>query len=124
MQEQQVKSAGGTDVQPTDIVFECPQCGKSLAIDPRGAGFVITCPDCKTEVQVPPPVGEPGEELSEADSGGDEEGVDLAERVRLLERFHAIDQERLQQISAELGLIQAAIDRVVTLLDDAQTPQS
>ena len=123
MNEQQVKSAGATDVQPTDIIFECPQCGKSLAIDPRGAGFVITCPDCQNQLQVPSQASDE-QTLSEAESGGDEPVVDLAERVRLLERFHAIDQERLQQISAELGLIQAAIDRVVTLLDDAQVPQS
>ena len=121
MQEQQkVKSAGATDVQPTDIVFECPQCGKSLAIDPRGIGLVVVCPDCQTQVQVPAPRFDAAE-LSNEESGGGEQVVDLAERVRLLERFHAIDQERLQQISAEMGLIQSALDRVVTLLNDAQT---
>lgn len=122
MQEQQVKSAGGGDLQPDDIVFECPTCGKSLAIDPRGMGLVVTCPDCQTQVQVP-------EVEEEADPVGEETQitevpVDLAERVRLLERFHAIDQERLQQISAEVGLIQSALDRVVALITDAQqTPQ-
>jgi|APTNR8051073442_1049403.scaffolds.fasta_scaffold00131_38 predicted RNA-binding Zn-ribbon protein involved in translation (DUF1610 family) len=120
-EQQQVKSAGATDVQPTDIVFECPQCGKSLAIDPRGIGLVVVCPDCQTQVQVPAPRLDEAE-LSDEDTGGEELGVDLAERVRLLERFHALDQERLQQISAEMGLIQAALDRVVTLLNDAQTP--
>lgn len=122
MQEQQVKSAGGGDLQPDDIVFECPTCGKSLAIDPRGMGLVVTCPDCQTQVQVPEveeeaaPVGE--------ETQITEVPVDLAERVRLLERFHAIDQERLQQISAEVGLIQSALDRVVALITDAQqTPQ-
>ncbi len=115
MQEQKVKSAGATDVQPTDIVFECPQCGKSLAIDPRGAGLVVTCPDCQTQVQVP--VAEPAEEQP----GGDEQGIDLATRVRMLEGLHARDQARLKQINAELGLIQAAIDRVVSLLEDAKS---
>lgn len=121
MQEQQVKSAGATDVQPTDVIFECPQCGKSLAIDPRGVGLLVTCPDCQTQVQVPMPVLESAE-LSDEETGGDEPVVDLAERLQLLERFHAMDQERLQQISAEMGLIQAALDRVVTLLNEAQTP--
>jgi predicted RNA-binding Zn-ribbon protein involved in translation (DUF1610 family) len=120
-EQQQVKSASATDVQPTDIIFECPQCGKSLAIDPRGIGLVISCPDCQTQVEVPAPRLDPAE-LSDEDTGGDELGVDLAERIRLLERFHALDQDRLQQISAEMGLIQAALDRVVTLLNDAQTP--
>lgn len=118
MQEQKVKSAGATDVQPTDIVFECPQCGKSLAIDPRGIGLVVICPDCQTQVQVPAPRLDTIE-MSEEDTGG-ERGVNLTERIRLLERFRAVDQERLQQISAEMGLIQSALDRVVTLLNDAQ----
>ena len=91
-EQQQVKSAGATDVQPTDIIFECPQCGKSLAIDPRGIGLVIACPDCRTEVQVPAPQLDEAE-LTDEDTGGDEQGVDLAERVRLLERFHAMDQD-------------------------------
>lgn len=124
MQErQQVKSAGATDVQPTDIVFECPQCGKSLAIDPRGIGLVIECPGCQTQVLVPAPRLDE-EALSDEETGGDEQGIDLAERLQLLERFHALDQQRLQQISAEMGLIQAALDRVVDLLNDAQTPPS
>ena len=119
MQEQQVKSASGGDLQPDDIVFECPKCGKSLAIDPRGMGMVVTCPDCQTPIQVP--------ELDGGDQTGEETQiteipVDLAERVQLLERFHAMDQERIQQISAEVGLIQAALDRVVALITDAQQP--
>ncbi len=121
MQKQQVKSAAGGDLQPDDIVFECPTCGKSLGIDPRGVGLVVTCPDCQSQIQVP--------EVEEADQNGEETQitevpVDLAERVRLLERFHAIDQERLQQISAEVGLIQSALDRVVALITDAQQTPS
>ena len=121
MQEQQVRSAGGGDLQPDDIVFECPTCGKSLAIDPRGVGLVISCADCQTQVQVPELEGS---DLSGEETQITEAPVDLAEQVRLLERFHAIDQERLQQISAEVGLIQSALDRVVALITDAQqTPQ-
>ena len=37
----------------TDIVFDCPHCGKSLAIDARGAGLMINCPECQLDVQVP-----------------------------------------------------------------------
>ena len=37
----------------TDIVFDCPHCGKSLAIDARGAGLMINCPECEQDVQVP-----------------------------------------------------------------------
>ena len=120
MSEQQVKSAGGSDVQPDDIIFECPKCGKSLAIDPRGSGLVVACPDCQTEVQVPGLE----EEAAPEPAAVPEAAPDLAERIHLLERFHAIDQERLQQINAEIGLIQAALDRVVALISDAQTPSA
>lgn len=36
-----------------DILFDCPNCGKNLGIDARGAGLVVTCPDCGTKMQVP-----------------------------------------------------------------------
>lgn len=113
--QQEVKAAGSGDVRPDDIIFECPQCGKSLAIDVRGAGYLVKCPDCGTQVQVP------GFESGEgaAHEGAASAGGDAADRVRQLERLRALDHERLQQISGELALIQAAIDRVVGLLEDA-----
>jgi len=111
---QPVKAASGSDVQPTDIIFECPQCGKSLAIDLQGSGLVVACPDCATQIQVPGL--EPVDALTEADTGGDEEEVDLAARVRALEKQHAADQERLEAIARELDLIQAALDRMVDAL--------
>lgn len=63
----------GAEIGDTDIVFECPKCGKSLVIDYRGAGLQITCSDCGTEVLVPIPDGmelgdldlEPGEILKQ-----------------------------------------------------------
>ena len=36
-----------------DIVFNCPQCTKSLSIDERGAGRKVKCVDCGKEVVVP-----------------------------------------------------------------------
>lgn len=121
MQEQKVKSVGGGDVQDTDIVFECPQCGKSLAIDPRGAGFVVTCPDCQTQVQVPLPPEETGAGtvIQEAE---EDDVPDLPSQLHQLQRLHHMDRERLKQISAEIGLIQASIDRMVGLLDEAEPP--
>ncbi|MBT3295879.1 MAG: hypothetical protein HN919_07455 [Verrucomicrobia bacterium] len=47
----------GDEVQDTDIVFDCPHCGKSLCIDYKGAGLNITCTDCGEEVVVPIPAG-------------------------------------------------------------------
>ena len=40
-------------VPATDIVFECPYCKKSHAINRRGAGIVISCTDCRRSITVP-----------------------------------------------------------------------
>ena len=38
-----------------DIYFKC-QCGKNMAIDQRGVGFAVPCPDCGRENTVPEPI--------------------------------------------------------------------
>ncbi len=51
---------GNTDdaeILETDIVFDCPHCGKSLVIDYRGAGLQIRCSECGENVLVPIPDG-------------------------------------------------------------------
>lgn len=127
----EVRSAAQTELQPDDIIFECPQCGKSLAIDVRGAGFIVRCPDCKAEIQVPG-IGpradsEPSEPqptpppIFNIDSATPEE---LRAELHRLSRQHALDAERFQRISAELGLIQAAIDRLVGLIEEAQSGEA
>ena len=45
------------DIRPTDIVFDCPNCGHSLCIDYRGAGLQTHCVECGATVQVPIPEG-------------------------------------------------------------------
>jgi len=47
----------GDEIRPTDIVFDCPNCGHNLAIDYRGAGLQITCVECKMPTLVPIPDG-------------------------------------------------------------------
>ena len=41
------------EIRDTDIVFDCPHCGKNLVIDYRGAGLQINCSDCGEQVLVP-----------------------------------------------------------------------
>jgi len=57
-------NAGG--IQYTDIVFDCPHCGKSLAIDRRGVGLTISCVACGNHVIVPTPVGLTGRQSQAA----------------------------------------------------------
>lgn len=37
-----------------DILFECPACGKSLVVDESAEGLIVDCPQCRTNVIVPP----------------------------------------------------------------------
>ena len=46
-----------TEIRDTDIVFDCPHCGKNLVIDYRGAGLQINCSECGEPVLVPIPDG-------------------------------------------------------------------
>lgn len=47
----------------SDIQFNCPECGHSLAVDSAGAGLLVPCPECKKEITIPagppspPPIG-------------------------------------------------------------------
>ena len=45
----------GAEIRDTDIVFDCPICGKNLVIDYRGAGLQINCSQCGESVLVPIP---------------------------------------------------------------------
>ncbi len=123
----EVRSAGQSELQPGDIIFECPQCGKSLAIDVRGAGYIVRCPECQTEIQVPGTdtgLGAAGG-LSEPATppAGESHATDaLLAEIDRLKHQQALDAERNRRISAELALIQAALDRLVGMLES--TPAS
>ena len=54
------------DLRDTDIVFDCPHCGKNLVIDYRGAGLQINCSECGEPTLVPIP---DGMELHDLDLG-------------------------------------------------------
>ncbi len=77
------------DIKETDIVFDCPHCGKSLAIDYRGAGLTIQCSDCDNDVQVPIP---DGMELDDIDSSNEEQEI----RVMHLRKSLSDAYERIQ----------------------------
>ena len=135
------------DAGATVIIFDCPHCGKSLAIDERGAGLVITCPDCSQQVQVPvpdeeqevddvvvKPESDPQEQiksLSEALTKYQtkvERLVASLEEVRArrtyLEKLRTDNMTRFEQVSGEVSLIQASLDRLVTILQEATEENS
>jgi hypothetical protein len=41
-------------ISSSDILFECPSCGKSLVVDGSAEGMIVDCPQCQSNVIVPP----------------------------------------------------------------------
>ena len=128
------------EVRETDVVFDCPFCSKSLAIDVRGAGLVIACPDCGGQVQVPIPEGL---DISDLDAvSGDEEvriihlrELLLSAQVRIreledeleglrqrrdaLEQFRAESSVRFDVLGRELENIQRSMGRIGDVIASA-----
>ena len=92
------------EIRDSDIVFDCPCCDKSLAIDCRGAGLTIVCPDCGNKIQVPIPENM---EVSDIDSSDEDKAV----RIIHMREVIAATQTRIMDLESEL--------RDVTLRRDA-----
>lgn len=94
-----------SEVKDSDIVFDCPHCGKSLAIDYRGAGLTIPCSDCGRNVEVPIP---DGMQISDIDSTAGEQEV----RILNLRRSLQNAESRIDRIEAELRDVLARRDEL------------
>lgn len=142
-------AVNGMDIHEGDILFECPHCGKSMAIEPAGAGLMVACANCAQEVQVPipdantpeaPVVGaprapsaaeDPDEVIRQLDAAlamaNDQIDRLIAEKESLQERRAYLEQMRLtntgrfQQIAEKLAAAQEALDRAMELLAEART---
>lgn len=96
---QPIALSDGT-VKDTDIVFDCPYCSKSLAIDYRGAGLTIQCSDCGADVQVPIP---DGMEIADLDNSNEE----LETQLVNLRRALAQAQHRIRMLEEEVDELSA-----------------
>jgi hypothetical protein len=92
------------EIRDSDIVFDCPCCDKSLAIDCRGAGLTIVCPDCGNKIQVPIPENM---EVSDIDSSDEDKAVHIIHMREVI----AATQTQIMDLESEL--------RDVTLRRDA-----
>jgi len=110
---------GGTVIQDTDIVFDCPHCGHNLAIDYRGAGLQINCVNCGESVLVPIPDGmeiddldiEPGEILKQLFAT--RRNLHKAElRADDLEARLAEATERRERVEARFAALQMQLDEM------------
>ena len=119
---------GGTIIQDTDIVFDCPHCGHNLAIDYRGAGLQINCVNCGESVLVPIPDGmdiadldiEPGEILKQLFAT--RRNLHKAElRADDLEARLAEATDRRERVEARFAALQMQLDEMRQLCLQQET---
>ena len=97
------------EIRDTDIVFDCPHCGKSLVIDYRGAGLQINCSECGESVLVPIP---DGMELNDLDLDPGEILKQLFATRRNYQKAELKIQSlksRLVQLQETLGVMQEVV---------------
>lgn len=95
------------EIKSTDILFACPACGHSLAIDYRGAGLQINCTQCGMPTLVPIPGGM---EVSDLDIPAGELLVQLLQTRSVV---HKRDQQiaELTQIVESLKVRRSELER-------------
>lgn len=92
----------------SDIMFECPKCGKGLVIDCRGAGLNIRCPQCDNEMEVPIPEGLDLTELDKRITAEEtlEENV-KAVRMAPGDEASGAESAQIKQLQNELEAVKA-----------------
>jgi len=145
MSEDPTQIIDTSEVREGDILFDCPYCGKNLAIEAAGAGLMVPCVGCGKPVQVPIPdaatpeapvaavprpvvlagedprdtIRQLDEALAIANQQIDRltaEKESLQERRAFLEQIRVTGSARLERIAAELATLQDALDRALVLL--------
>ena len=91
-----------SEIRDSDIVFNCPVCDKSLAIDCRGAGLTIACPDCGNKIEVPIPENM---EVSDIDSSDEDKAV------RIIHMREVISESQAQIMALESELKDVTLRR-------------
>lgn len=107
--EVESQGAEAPEIRDTDIVFDCPHCGKNLVIDYRGAGLQIDCSECGKSVLVPIPEGM---QLTDLDLDPGEILKQLFATRRNYQKAELEIQSlktRLAQIGETLGVMQQVV---------------
>lgn len=96
------------EIRDSDIVFNCPFCSKSLAIDCRGAGLTISCPDCGNKLEVPIPENM---EVTDIDTSDEDKAVRLIHMREVISE----SQRRILDLEAEVKDITMRRDSLETI---------
>ncbi len=91
------------EIKPTDIVFDCPNCGHNLCVDYRAAGLQVPCSDCGAIIQVPIP---DGMQIDDLDSDPGEMLQQLLQTRRMLVKAEAAAQkagEKVVELTMQLA---------------------
>ena len=103
--------ADEVDIRDTDIVFDCPHCGKNLVIDYRGAGLQIRCSECGEDVLVPIPEGM---ELNDLDLDPGE----ILKQLFATRRNYQKAELEIQGLKARLVQLQEARSVMQTVVEE------
>ena len=103
--------AGDAEIRDTDIVFDCPKCGKSLVIDYRGAGLLINCSSCGGEVLVPIPDGMEAADL-DLDPG------EILKQLFATRRNFQKAEMRIQSLEKLLAQLQEALGAMQNVISE------
>jgi DNA-directed RNA polymerase subunit RPC12/RpoP len=109
-------------VTASDIVFDCPACGKSLVVDEAAEGMIVDCPQCRTNVIVPPKSTKPVASAPPPSPKKEEPKASQPSKPAPFEATEDSLQQRLSVLSGQLKEIQAqrteVTGRIATRLND------
>ncbi len=105
----ETQDAEDAEILDTDIVFDCPHCGKNLVIDYRGAGLQINCSQCGEPTLVPIP---DGMQLNDLDLDPGE----ILKQLFATRRNYQKAELQIQELKSRLGKVQEALGVVQEVL--------
>jgi transcription elongation factor Elf1 len=95
-----------TEIREGDILFDCPFCGKNMAIEAAGAGLMVPCATCGKRVQVPIP----DQETPDAPVATE---ASAASTVSVAEADSENPEELIRQLDAALSMSNKQVDQLM-----------
>lgn len=102
MSNDQTQAMDMTEIREGDILFDCPHCGKNMAIEAAGAGLMVPCASCGKSVQVPiPDAATPESPVAAAPRAAADETEDPQAVIRQLDAALAMANQQVDRLMAE-----------------------